>query len=124
MPIVALALWTLFVWGVRIRNADGDFGPTLLSLSFVAFAVVVLVQRIRRRPLRLAVLALSAWTAAVWLVRVADIVAFSDHGAGFVIVHTALAVVSVGLAWAAQRHVQGEGQAAAAAPRLEELRDG
>lgn len=95
----ALALLTLFVWGVRIRNAAGEVGPTLLSLSFVGLAVWALATRCARP----ATLALAGWTVAVWLVRLVDIALLSDHEAAFVVVHAVLAVVSVSLAVLAAR---------------------
>jgi hypothetical protein len=97
-----LAVWTLFVWGVRIRNADGEVGPTVLAVVFVALAVAVLVTRGGRVP----TLALAGWTAAVWTVRLVDIALLSDHEAAFVVVHAALAAVSVALAALAARAVQ------------------
>jgi hypothetical protein len=97
--VVLLAAWSLFVWGVRIRNAAGDLGPTLLSLSFVVLAVAVLVSRGARPP----TLALAGWTVAVWAVRLVDIAVLSDHEPAFVAVHAVLAVVSIGLAAAAVR---------------------
>lgn len=102
-PLV-LAGWTLLVWAGRIRNAvggDEGAGAVVLAASFVALAVAVLATRGRSGPV---VLALAAWTAGVWVVRLVDIAAFSDRGAGFVAVHAVLAAVSVALAaWAARR---------------------
>lgn len=110
---VASSLWTAFVWGTRIRNAvrdDAGAGPVLLSLTFLALAAATLVWvwRARRsgrpepwgRPL---LAALAAWTAAVWAVRAVDIAVLSDHDAGFVVVHLALAAVSTALAAGAWR---------------------
>jgi hypothetical protein len=100
VPAAAFALWSLFVWGGRIRNAVGagdGAGPVLLALTFVILAVAVLATR-GRRPV---VLALAGWTTAVWVVRAVDIVALSDHPGPFKVVHTVLAVVSIALAaWA------------------------
>lgn len=95
----ALAVLTLLVWGVRIRNAAGELGPTVLSVTFVALAVAVLLTKGGRS----ATLALAGWTTAVWVVRLVDIALFSDHEAAFVVVHSVLAVVSVSLAVAAAR---------------------
>lgn len=100
VPTIAFAGWTLFVWLGRIRNAvagDEGLGPVLLAASFVLLACAVLGTRGRRE----AVVALAGWTLAVWAVRAVDIALFSDHDAGFVVVHVVLAAVSVGLAaWA------------------------
>lgn len=95
----ALAVLTVLVWGVRIRNAAGELGPTVLAVTFVALAVAVLLTR-GAPP---AVLALAGWTIAVWVVRIVDIALFSDHEAAFVAVHAALAMVSVSLAVLAAR---------------------
>lgn len=103
--VLALALWTLFVWVGRIRNAlpaDEGAGPVLLAATFVALAVVVLATR-GARPW---VLALAGWTVAVWAVRAVDIAVLSDHDAGFVAVHLVLASVSIALAWWALRHAR------------------
>lgn len=109
---VALVVWTFLVWTARIANVWGDegldtagkVGRTALALSFTALAVAVLVALRRRAPgpIRAAVLALAAWTAAVWVVRGAGI-ATGDHEAGFVAVHLVLAVVSIGLSFLAAR---------------------
>ena len=85
-----LALWTLFTWGLRVRNAvsDGDG-----VLSFVApavlllLAVLTLVRACRWAPL----LALASIVA--WVVRV-PILLTNDRGAAFVVVHVGLAVVT------------------------------
>ena len=95
----ALAAVTLLVWGVRIRNAAGEVGPTLLSLTFVALAVWALASRASRPP----VLALAGWTVAVWAVRIVDIALLSDHEAAFVAVHAVLAVASISLSVLAVR---------------------
>lgn len=93
--LLAFVAWTLFVWAVRIRNAEGSVGAVLLSLTFVLPAVAVLVRpAVVLRPL-------VAWTVAVWAVRIVDIVLLSDHGAGFKAVHAVLGVVSVALGAAA-----------------------
>ena len=102
IPVVAFAAWTLLVWGGRIRNAVADAegaGSVVLAVTFVALAAAVLVTRGDRR----AVLALAAWTVAVWVVRGLDIALLSDHDTVFVVVHLVLAVVSVALAAAATR---------------------
>ena len=102
IPVAAFAVWTLLVWGGRIRNAVADAdgaGPVVLAVTFVALAVAALVTRGDRR----AVLALAAWTVAVWGVRGVDIALLSDHETAFVVVHLVLAVVSVALAAAATR---------------------
>jgi hypothetical protein len=102
IPVVAFAVWTLVVWGGRIRNAVADADgarPVVLAVTFVALAAAVLITRADRR----AVLALAAWTVGVWVVRGVDIALLSDHDTAFVVVHLVLAVVSVALAVAATR---------------------
>jgi hypothetical protein len=108
---IALCAWTLFVWTTRIGNIWGDaelstgeqWGLTALALSFTGLAVLVGVGVLRRRPWQsLAVKVLAGWTVAVWLVRSFGI-ATSDEDAAFVVVHLALAVVSIMLALLAVR---------------------
>lgn len=94
LPSTQLALWTLFVWGVRIRNADGSVGAVLLSLVFVGLAAAVLLTRSSGA----AVVGLAGLTVLVWLVRIVDIVLLSDHGAAFKAVHVVLGLVSIALA--------------------------
>ena len=95
--LFAFVAWTLFVWAVRIKNADGSVGAVLLSLTFIVPAVAALVRpAVVLRPL-------VYWTAAVWAWRIVDIVVASDHGIGFKVVHTVLGVVSVVLGVAALR---------------------
>lgn len=113
------ALWTLFVWGGRLRNlwldpggfAEASRWSLYGSLAFTVLSLVVatawLLLRFRstgptahaRGPvaLRGSVAALAALTIGVWLVRAVDI-ALGDHSVGFIVVHVALAVVSIGLA--------------------------
>lgn len=111
-PPMALVGWTVLVWTTRIRNIVGDeeltgadrAGRLALALSFTALAAAVTWAWRRRAPwARAAVLALAGWTIAVWAVRVVGI-ATADHDAAFVAVHTALGIVSVGLAAVACRH--------------------
>jgi hypothetical protein len=109
--------WTAFVWVGRIRNAASDVelvgtekvGPLLLAASFLVPAMVLAVAwvrslRARRRLDRRAgvlLVVLAAWTTGLWVVRAVDIAAFGDWSVGFIVVHTILAVVSIGLAsWA------------------------
>jgi hypothetical protein len=107
LPVYLFIGWTVFVWAGRIRNG----GSLLLALSFLVLAGVALWRRGRW------VTALAAYTVLVWAIRT-PVILVHDHPAGFKAVHTVLAVVSVGLAIAAQRNVQRERQAAAPAARL------
>ena len=121
-PVVALSLWTLFVWTTRIRNVLGDdelgaagrAAGLALSGSFVVLAVVSLAAvRGRSRLLGPAARALAAWTVGVWLVRGTGI-ALGDHRASFVVVHLVLALVSIalaGLTWRAVAPAPGSAPA-------------
>jgi len=119
-PTLVLSVATLLIWTTRIRNiwADesldtgGQVARTALSLSFTAFAVLGLWLwwDARRggepRPWAAsAVRAFAVWTTAVWVVRAAQI-ATADHAVAFVLVHAALAVGSIALAWWADRSVR------------------
>lgn len=106
-----LVTWSFFVWGSRIRNiwADDDLdtagqvGRTALALSFVVPALAIGWALARGRGcavggrLRAAVVAFAGWTVAVWVLRGIQILA-ADHDTDFKVVHTVLAVVSIGLA--------------------------
>jgi hypothetical protein len=109
--------WTAFVWVGRIRNAltDADLvgadkvGPIVLAASFLVPAAVLAVAWVgslrTRRPLErwaaVLLVALAVWTTGLWVVRAVDIAAFGGWSIGFVVVHTVLAAVSIGLAaWA------------------------
>lgn len=128
VAVAALVLWTLFVWGGRIRNvmADADaqgaqrWGPLALSVSFVVLALVTAVLFARRFRAggsepggsepggsepgggvvasSVTLQVLAGWTTAVWVLRAGDIALAGDHAAGFVAVHVALAAVSIALA--------------------------
>ena len=106
-----LVAWTLFVWLTRVRNALGDddlstagkAGALVLSASFVVLAGLVLDATVRHGDRRAALVALlGLWTVVVWPVRVVQIAA-ANHGAGFVVVHVALGVLSIALAAVAVR---------------------
>ena len=99
--MIALPIWTLFVWATRLRIiADQDQPKTTVIVPVVltVLAVVALVDRKR------GVLALAAATAVVWVVRL-PLVLVHDHSAGFKLVHAVLAVVSLALAYGATRAV-------------------
>ena len=106
-PLIAFVAWTVFVWAGRIRNG----GSALLAVSFLALAVIAGWRRGGW------VTALVVWTIGVWLVRTPFILVH-DHPAGFKVVHSVLAAVSIALARSAQRHVQRERETAATAARL------
>jgi hypothetical protein len=102
---LALAGWTAFVWLTRIRNAarDGDsLLPYALSVAFLVLAVGTLATLGRDRRW---VYGLAGLTVVVWPIRLFDIAFGSDHGVGFILVHVAIGLVSVGLAALAAREV-------------------
>jgi NADH:ubiquinone oxidoreductase subunit K len=95
--LLALPLWTLFVWATRIKNvADdgGGAGELVLPIGFTVLALAALVER------RRAILLLAAATIVVWAIRL-PFVLVHDHSGAFKVVHAALAVVSLALAVAA-----------------------
>ena len=122
---LALVAWTFFVWTTRIgniwRDADLDTGDkvgrTGLALSFTLLAVgaVVALWRGSERTRLVAVGALAAWSTAVWVVRDARILV-ADHEVGFKVVHTVLAVVSIGLSVLAWREARRASRGVTAAP--------
>ena len=114
-PALVLSVWTVLVWTTRIRNiwtddslsTSGQLWRTAIAVVFTAFAAVTIGAWVRARssgaPARLAAVwirGFAVWTIGVWAVRAVQI-GMADHGLVFKVVHTALAVVSVGLAlWA------------------------
>ena len=101
----ALAGWTTFVWGTRVRNIVRDGGGSLsllVAVAMVVLAAAVAVSLVRGGTPRWAVPALAAATVAAWAVR-APVILFGDHGAAFKVVHVGLALVSVALAVLAWR---------------------
>jgi hypothetical protein len=103
LPSVQLSLWTFFIWGVRIRNADGSVGAIALSLLLIGLAVIVLATRSNG----FAVVVLAGITIVVWLVRIVDIALLSDHAAGFKAVHVVLGLVSLVLAGRCDAELNG-----------------
>ncbi len=102
---VAVA-WTVFVWVGRIRNLIGDdemssatrVGVSLLSASFLILCVLVVAGWILgSASVRALVLVTLGWTVAVWTIRVVDIAFLGDHEVPFIVIHTALGLLSVGL---------------------------
>jgi hypothetical protein len=115
--VLASALWTFFVWTTRVRNITSDddlsagekAGALLVSLAFIVAAVVLLALLVRQltEVLRLFVPVFAIGTVGWWAVRTV-LILVRDHGWGFRIVHTVLAVVSAVLAVAAWRAVRVE----------------
>lgn len=109
----ALPVWTLLIWTTRVRNiVDGDWSAVdlLLPLGLTVLAVLALVKRRPGLPL------LAAVTVAVWAVRL-PLVLVHDHPAGFKVVHSVLAVASIGLAVLSWRALQRRDDRQLATPR-------
>lgn len=115
--VVAVVLWSLFVWATRIDNIVADEGldgaarawRLGLALSFVVPALLTALLWWRRPGGRAAVgsvTVLAVWTIVVWIVRGAGI-ALGDHAAAFVAVHLVLAAVSIALAVMVLRVIPG-----------------
>jgi hypothetical protein len=105
-PVVALGAWTVFLWITRIKNALGDAAMTdggkavalLTSALFLLAAAVVTAAVWRRVPgAGRAAAAFAVVSIVYWIVRAVTIVV-RDHPLGFTLVHTALALITVGLA--------------------------
>ena len=120
-PVAGLVGWTLFVWVSRVGLAWSDDSlttgekvlGTLPPVLFVVLAVAtgaVLLARVARdageRPVLFGRLAtgFAGFTAVYWALRLPFILV-NDHPGAFKVVHTVLAVVSVGLAVAVWRAV-------------------
>lgn len=112
-PALVLAAWTFLVWTTRIRNiwtdddltTGGQLWRTGLAGVFTVFAVGVIVLWRRRADASTWIRGFAVWTIGVWAVRAVQI-GLADHGTAFKVVHTVLAVVSVGLALWADRTVR------------------
>lgn len=97
-PLFVLVVWTLVIWVSRVRNiltddtlsAGGQFVRVAVAVLFIGLALVAL----RWRQL---VLPFCIWTIGYWAVRAVQIIA-NDHALGFTLVHTVLALISIGLA--------------------------
>ena len=103
--VYVFAAWTVFVWATRMRNIVEDQGSfldlsTAAALAALGVAVAVTARKGGLPPVLVATVVV---TVAVWAVRTPLIVFDADHGVAFKAVHTALAVMSVGLALAAWR---------------------
>ena len=107
----AFAVWTVFVWGNRIRNIladDGSAASLAVAIALTAMGVAVaLVAATGWRRAQVVAVAFLV-TILVWAVRVPIILLDGDHSAGFKAVHTGLAVVSIVLGALALRGAGGE----------------
>lgn len=119
-PLVAMVVWSLYVWSTRIKNATGDDTlssgskafSVVLSITFLAFALAgaIVLVRAWSRPLArveaLVLRAFSAWTVAVWVVRI-PMIAADDRSVAFKVVHAVLGLISIGLAVLVWRSTRG-----------------
>ena len=110
-----LVVWSAIVWVGRIRNLIGDdtlvnwdrAWGIVVALLFLVLAAVTATLPLglwHRRPLgstRLVAI-FCLWTIAFWGIRGVGLL-LADHEAGFKVVHTVLAGVSIGLAVLLQR---------------------
>lgn len=117
--VVALAAWSLFVWGTRINNVWSDasasvatrVSATVLSVSLLVLAAISATVCVRARHRRLgggerSVLgAFAVSTIVVWVVRGVQITTADYSGdaaianpAGFKVVHLVLGAISLVLA--------------------------
>ena len=113
--VLASALWTLFVWGTRVRNIAGDdaldgvekaFGLVVCAV-FIGAALTMLALLLTRRYGRLrAVLPVFAVATVGWWAVRSVFVVVNDHSMAFRIVHIVLGIISSVLAVAAWRAVR------------------
>ena len=107
--------WTAVVWVGRLRNVVGDDELTAVDRTWrliVAIVFVVLGALVATLPLGLwhrrplgstrLVAVFCVWTIVFWTVRGGGLL-FGDHDVGFKVVHTVLALASIGLAGALHR---------------------
>ena len=110
MPFVwAFALWTLFVWGSRIRNILADDGPAAslaLAVGLSALGVLLVVAAATGWRRAQIVAAALLVTVVVWLIRT-PLVLLDDHSVAFKAIHTGLALVAVVLGVLALRGAAG-----------------
>lgn len=105
--VLPLAVVTLFIWGVRLRNVIEDEGIAsfggVVTIGFLllglALAAVGWFARHHGggRATTFAVAA-AGITIVWWVVRMANITFTGDHSVGFIVVHAVLAAASIGAA--------------------------
>ena len=108
--VLTSALWTLFVWGTRVRNIGNDdtLGggekafAFLVCVVFIGAAIAMLALLAMRRSARLRALlpVFAVATVGWWAVRSVFIVVH-DHSMAFRVVHIVLGIISSVLAVAA-----------------------
>lgn len=108
IPAVALAAWSLFVWGGRFRNIlvePGGLGDLTgaqrwslagsLIFGFLAVATLATLAAARRFTV-IPATALAVLGIVVWVYR-GVVILGRDYSVGFLVVHTILSVISIGL---------------------------
>lgn len=109
---LVIAVWTAFTWGGRIGLLTGEEsgGAKLriaVSLGLAVFAVIGLGSRVAwRRP---AVAAYTVGVFVIWGSSMASVMADPTTSVPFRLVHTVLAIGSMGLAGYALRLVMRSG---------------
>ena len=113
--LAVLIAWTIVVWVGRVRNILADDSLTSVDrswrlvvagifLGFAGISIAVMAGWLKQHPVgstRLVAI-FCLWTIAFWSVRGAGLL-LGDHEAGFKVVHTVLAGVSIALAVLLQR---------------------
>lgn len=107
-PAAALAVWSLFVWGGRLRNLIAEPGGLdeltgsdrwsligSLVFGFLALATLVALVVDRRSAVVPAAI-LAVLSVVVWAYR-AVVILGREYSTGFLMVHTVLAGLSIGL---------------------------
>jgi hypothetical protein len=108
MVIWALIGWTIFLWVSRLRNVltNDDLTSTgrAVRIGVVVVFVVLAAWALTglRRGRVLAIQVLIGWTIVYWLVRHTGIL-IDDYSVGFKLIHTVLAIISIGLAASSAR---------------------
>lgn len=120
---VILAVWSLVVWGGRLRNlivepggpgdlTGGQRWSLVGSLLFGLLAVATLATAAAARRFTVVpAAALAVLSIVVWAYR-AVVILGREYSAGFMAVHTVLAGVSIGLGLWYLRSISGGGRGA------------
>lgn len=105
--VLPLAVVTLFIWGVRLRNVIedeglGSFGG-VVTIAFLVIGLgllaVGLTPKLRMNlPMMTFAKAAAVFTVGWWIVRMIGILVDRSHSVGFIVVHAVLAGASIGAA--------------------------
>lgn len=133
-PVAVLSAVTLFIWVNRVWLAwtqdvplAEKLGQSIPITIFVVAAAALLVAQVRgsdpaSAAFVLGTRILAGGTIAYWAIRLPMILSH-DHGAGFKVVHTVLAVASVAASIPAWRAVGRSGGGRAGEPEVPESHD-